>query len=54
MCIGISTTRETYDFEVEKPSDNDMAKYVKYAQLYGSTNSRKVNCHVILNYNLLL
>lgn len=41
MCIDIPTTRETYNFKVEKPSDNDMAKYAKYAQLYGCTINRE-------------
>ncbi|KAM3721339.1 Polyphosphoinositide phosphatase [Dirofilaria immitis] len=40
--IGILTTKESYGFEVKKPSDTDMAKYIKYAQLDGCTSSRKI------------
>ncbi|VDK81523.1 unnamed protein product [Litomosoides sigmodontis] len=41
LCRGILTTKEAYGFEVKKPSDADMAKYVKYACLSGCTSSRK-------------
>ncbi|KAL3997888.1 hypothetical protein ACH3XW_12770 [Acanthocheilonema viteae] len=41
MCMGILTTKEAYGFEVKKPNDADMAKYVKYAQLSGCTTSHK-------------
>lgn len=40
--MGILTTKEAYGFVIKKPSDADMTKYVKYAQLSGCTSSYKV------------
>ncbi|KAK6106560.1 hypothetical protein QQG55_24700 [Brugia pahangi] len=41
MCLGILTTEEAYGYEIRKPSDVDMAKYVKYSRLGSCTSSCK-------------
>ncbi|OZC12831.1 hypothetical protein X798_00465 [Onchocerca flexuosa] len=41
MCMGILTTKEAYGFEVKKPGDADMAKYIKYAEFNGCTSGHK-------------
>ncbi|VDN00841.1 unnamed protein product [Thelazia callipaeda] len=40
ISFGILSTREAYGFEIKQPSESDMAKYVKYAQLDGCTVSK--------------
>lgn len=39
LFLGITTTKEAYGFELRKPNEADMAKYVKYAEFDNCTIS---------------
>ncbi|VDK31020.1 unnamed protein product [Gongylonema pulchrum] len=41
MHTGISTTKEVYGFDIEEPSESDMLKYVKYAEMCDCTVQAK-------------